>query len=57
MVLVGEDILLMVTDLTNIVKDVIDIFMEPPLSWFVVLGVVAASIGIVKGLIPRKRAR
>lgn len=41
----------------GMVTDVIALFMEPPLSWFVYLGLVAAAIGIVKRLIPRRSAR
>ena len=47
----------LLTQLIGVVTDVIDIFLAPPLVWFVTLGLVAAGIGIVKGLIPRKRAR
>lgn len=39
------------------VGDGINLFMEPPLVWFVVMGAAAAAIGIAKRLIPRKRAR
>lgn len=35
----------------------IQIFMNPPLVWFVVMGAAAATIGIAKRLIPRKRAK
>lgn len=35
----------------------IQIFMNPPLVWFVVMGAGAATIGIAKRLIPRKRAK
>ena len=47
----------LITELVGVVTDVIALFMEEPLVWFVYLGIIAAGIGIVKGLIPRKRAK
>jgi len=47
----------LITQLIGVVTDAIEIFLSPPLVWFVVLGLVGASIGIVKGLIPRKRTK
>lgn len=35
----------------------IQIFLNPPLVWFVVMGAAAATISIAKRLIPRKRAK
>lgn len=43
--------------LIGVVTDVIEIFTEPPLVWFVVLGLVAGGIGIVRRLIPKKGAK
>lgn len=47
----------MISDLVGEVEGVIGIFMEPPLVWFVYLGIVAAIVGLVIRLIPKKRAR
>lgn len=46
----------LIETLIGVVSDVIAIFTEPPLVWFVVLGLVAAGIGIVRKLIPKKGA-
>lgn len=39
------------------IGEAIQIFLNPPLVWFVVMGAAAATIGIAKRLIPRKRAK
>jgi len=47
----------LITTMVELIEDVISLFMEPPLVWFITLGLIAGGIGVVKGLIPRKRAK
>lgn len=51
----GIDILAYITDIITLLTDVIAIFMQPPLVWFVVIGFVGAGVGIVRKLIPSRR--
>ncbi len=47
----------LITTLIDMLDQGISIFMTPPLVWFVTLGLVAGALGVVRRLIPRKRAR
>jgi hypothetical protein len=43
------------TDVMGVVTDVLAIFTTEPVVYFVMLGLIGASVGVVKKLIPTKR--
>lgn len=47
----------MAKGLVDLVKSGIELFMAPPLVWFVAMGALAAGIGMAKRMIPKKRAK
>jgi hypothetical protein len=55
--MVLADFMLAVTGVMGVVTTGIGMFLQPPLVWFVALGLGAAGIGIAKGLIPKKKAK
>lgn len=44
-------------ELLVLVKDSIALFMEPPIVYYVIFGIIAAAISIAKTFVPRKRAK
>lgn len=43
------------TDVLSVITEILDVFLQSPVVYFVMLALIGGAVGIVKRLIPTKR--